>query len=155
MYHLQALNPSHALAIAELWAVGASESANAEQLFTPAISNESHAQLIAQQLAQQARLAWGVLNAEGELLAYITASLHEAESKYAAERYLKIHDLDVAATARRLGLGRQLVQLVRDYVQSENLQAIEVSWILKDQVADAFWRSQGFVPFLQTARSPG
>lgn len=155
MSTLLQLDASHALAISRLWQEGASESADAEQLFTPDISVAAHAEIIAQQLLQAERLAWGVINPDGELLAYITASLQEAEVKYTPERYLKIHDLDVSRLARRAGLGRQLVQAVRDYVRQHHLQAIEVNWIIHDQVADAFWRSQGFVPFLHTARSPG
>lgn len=151
MHQLQRLDVSHALAIAELWADGARESAHAAHLYMPNISISAHADLIARQLAQQERLAWGALSQHGQLLAYITASIREAEVRYAPERYLKIHDLDVAVSARRLGLGRQLVQHLREFVRQENLQAIEVNWIINDPVADAFWRSQGFQAFLYTA----
>lgn len=148
------LEPSDASAIAALWRAGALEGAATEPSFHPRVTVAEYAVSVSAELASGAILGWGAFAAESNLLlGYLTARAMEPRPEVEEGKFLDLLDLDVRSDSRRQGVGSRLVALARRFASEQGLGTIEVSWLSSDQVASAFWRSQGFTQFLARARS--
>jgi GNAT superfamily N-acetyltransferase len=150
---LRRLSAADAVQMATLWVQGAEESAQADEAYRPRMDAPGYSQGLAVDLAGHRIKAWGIFSPGQTLLAYLTAEVTWPEPEFVQTPALRLLDLDVHPTARRQGLATRLLKAARELARSEGLASLEVSWLTQDARADAFWRSQGFGPFLQTARS--
>lgn len=151
--YLRPLETADAPQIAGLWLTGAAESAKTEAAYLPQVSQQAYAQIIADELAAQTCLGWGVFDtATTNLFAYLTAKIYLPEPEFAQTPCLYLQDLDVHPQQRRRGLGAQLVAAARSYAIEQKLGSIEVNWLSEDVQASAFWHSQGFKQFLVRGR---
>ena len=147
------LQPGHAPGMAALWRVGVSENAVAEKSFTPAMSEEDFAAMVAGQLVSGALFGWAITSPTGDLLAYLTAEVKVSAPESGSAPYLYLMDLDVSRAERRKGLATALVAQARGHAANQGLACLEVSWVSKDPQASAFWHSQGFTQYLSRARA--
>lgn len=63
-----------------------------------------------------------------------------------------IADLCVREGFRSQGIGRRLVESLRSWFLSRNIQAIEVQVVRANPASQTFWRKMGFQDFLRTLR---
>ncbi|MFA6449561.1 MAG: GNAT family N-acetyltransferase [bacterium] len=62
------------------------------------------------------------------------------------EMYGHIHWLYVREPARRLGIGKRLIQYTSGFFETWNIEFITVGYVVKNPEAAAFWPSAGFKP---------
>ena len=60
----------------------------------------------------------------------------------------EITDLGVRAAARRRGIGRALAEAALDWVRAQGVRRVEVRVVTANDEGRAFWRTLGFVPFV-------
>lgn len=149
----RALVPADANSVAALWIAGALESSAIEPAFRPRVSVAEYAPTVKAELKTEAIVGWGAFMAEeGGLLGYLTARPTDPSPEFRQAKFLYLLDLDVRQDARRRGIASQLVALARVFAKERGLGSIEVSWLSSDERATAFWRSQGFAPYLARGR---
>ena len=149
----RALASADASAVAEVWLAGAHESAAVDGAFRPRVSVSEYGASLAEEFASGAIVGWGCFSAEGSLLGYLTARASEASREFVPAKYLYLLDLDVRSSARRQGIASELVRTARLFAAASGLASVEVSWLIADARATAFWRARGFVQYLARARS--
>jgi len=142
-----------AIAVAELWLAGAHESGVVDATFRPRVSVAEYGSTLREEFTSGTIVGWGRFSPSNELLGYLTARVSEASLEFLPAKYLYLLDLDVRPIARRRGIGSALVQVARLFAKERSLESIEVSWLLADARATAFWRRQGFAQYLARARS--
>lgn len=140
-------------AVAQLWLAGAQESATVEPAFEPRVSASEYCACLTEEFKSGAIVGWGCFSEDDELLGYLTASMSDASPEFVRPRYLYLLDLDVCSSARRRGIGSELVHAARRFAADNGLASIEVNWLSADARAGAFWRAQGFTQYLSRARS--
>jgi ribosomal protein S18 acetylase RimI-like enzyme len=149
----RALAAADASAVAELWLVGAQESAAVDSAFLPRVSVSEYSASLTEELLSGAVVGWGCYSVEGSLMGYLTARLSEASAEFVPSKYLYLLDLDVRSSARRQGVASELVRAARRFSLESGVGSLEVSWLLADARATAFWHKQGFIQYLARARS--
>ena len=145
------LTTADASAVADLWLPGARESAAVNSVFQPSASVAQYSASLTQELSSQAIAGWGAFS-EGVLLGYLTARVSDADPAFVSGKYLYLLDLDVRSDARRQGIASALVRMARSFAADGGISSIEVSWLVQDANAAAFWRSQGFSQYLARGR---
>ncbi len=151
---IRPLRAEDAPAVAALWMDGARDSAAVDPSYTPGVTAERYARTVAEELGSGQCLGWGAFapGAVPRLLAYLTAQVAVAGPEFRPRRFLYLLDLDVDRTVRRQALGSRLVAAAQAHARAQGLDEIEVSWLMADARAAAFWQRQGFQPFLARGR---
>ena len=149
----RALEPADAHAVAALWTAGAIEAAAIDPAFHPRLTVAEYGASLEAELKAGAILGWGAFAVvDNTLLGYLTARPNEPSREFEQPGFLYLLDLDIRPDQRRLGIGSRLVSLARLFARAHGLGSVEVSWLSSDPRASAFWRSQGFAPYLARAR---
>jgi GNAT superfamily N-acetyltransferase len=86
----------------------------------------------------------------GRPVGYLYAvEIHRPANPFTAEQHtLYIHHLAVDPTARRRGVGSALFQAAEQHARTQQLNGLRLDSWLFNETAHAFFRSQGFQPFL-------
>ncbi len=129
------------------------ESAAVDPTFRPRMSCAEYAVSLAQALSAGRQVGWGAFDAQETLLGYLTANVVEANPEFEQARNLFLLDLDIHSAWRRQGIGSALVQWARAHATQQGIPTVEVGWLLADPRSTAFWRSQGFAPYVVRGRS--
>lgn len=87
-----------------------------------------------------------VAEAGTELVGYAICALATRPPIFKELRQGAIHDMCVAESWRRRGVGRRLCQSVLDWFRERDLDTSEVSVSAVNPVSQAFWRDMGFEP---------
>ena len=102
------------------------------------------------QLLEQGDEAQGLLVAEreGELVGYLVARVHDTPEDPLLVRRRRAHveDMMVAATARRQGVGRALVEAAARLSRERGAKCVLLTVWQGNEGAEAFYRSIGFEP---------
>ena len=64
--------------------------------------------------------------------------------------YCEIHDLAVAGQHRSKGVGRALLQDVREWAAAEGVTRIEARVAVANEVSTRFWRAMGLRPYMES-----
>jgi ribosomal protein S18 acetylase RimI-like enzyme len=89
-----------------------------------------------------------VAERNGQVLGFAIGTLRAARP--GAEELVVGHisDLAVAPSAQRQGVGRQLADALRKWFRQNGVRAVTLNVSCANSGAQAFWRSQGFVDFM-------
>ena len=100
-------------------------------------------------LARETSVAF-VAETDGKLAGFISGGVERNHPDRLPERHATVGYLWVAASARRAGIGRQLVNAVTAWAATqEGVSHMEMTVLAADQEAAIFWRSMGFSPFIE------
>ena len=100
-------------------------------------------------LARQTSVAF-VAELGGTLVGFISGGVENNQPDRLPELHATVGYLWVAVSARRTGIGRQLVGAVTEWAaKQEGVAHMEMTVLAADQEAATFWRSMGFSPFIQ------
>lgn len=88
-------------------------------------------------------------NERAELVAYLTGSLQQREKAAHPGIYGFIHDMYVEPNWRMIGVGRDLFEHMRHWMESERAVAIEVYVAEMNNEATNFWTEMGCRPYLR------
>ena len=96
------------------------------------------------------RQATFIVETDGTLCGFVTAHQWGPPPIYQADTEVYLDELYVAPEARRRGLGRQLVEAVRDWATSLGAVRIRLQALHANAAAQAFWAACGADPFAVT-----
>ncbi|MEO6045304.1 MAG: GNAT family N-acetyltransferase [Tepidiformaceae bacterium] len=100
-------------------------------------------------LARDTSVAF-VAEVDGKLAGFISGGVERNHPDRLPEMHATVGYLWVAESARRLGVGRQLFDAVREWAaKQDGVLHLEMTVLSADQEAAAFWRSMGFSPFIE------
>jgi GNAT superfamily N-acetyltransferase len=80
----------------------------------------------------------------GVILGYIVMEVGKKPPIYPHEEYVEIAALSVCESARRKGVGRQLVEAVLTWGRGRNITQVECAVAVNNPVSQAFWVRMGF-----------
>ena len=80
----------------------------------------------------------------GQLLGYLMAEVSDYPPIYIYKSYGHIGAISVAASARRTGIGRQLLEIALDWFCEQGLQRVECGVAVNNSVSQGFWKAMGF-----------
>lgn len=83
---------------------------------------------------------------------FAMGELHRRPDYYPMGSYGFISDLSVTSRWRRLGIGRALVERLREWFLGEGITAIELFQAQANPVSAAFWSAMGFNEYLRLLR---
>ncbi|MEP7215975.1 MAG: GNAT family N-acetyltransferase [Anaerolineaceae bacterium] len=100
-------------------------------------------------LARRTSVAF-VAELSGTLVGFISGGVENNQPDRLPELHATVGYLWVAVSARRAGVGRQLVGAVTEWAaRQEGVAHMEMTVLAADQEAATFWRSMGFSPFIE------
>ncbi len=100
-------------------------------------------------LARDTSVAF-VAEVDGKLAGFISGGVEPNHPDRLPELHATVGYLWVAASARRNGIGSQLVRAVTDWAgRQDGVSHMEMTVLAADQEAATFWRSMGFSPFIE------
>ena len=100
-------------------------------------------------LARRTSVAF-VAEMNGSLLGFISGGIEPNHPDRLPELHATVGYLWVAASARRAGIGRQLVAAVTEWAaKQDGVSHMEMTVLAADAEAAGFWRSMGFSPFIE------
>ena len=85
----------------------------------------------------------------GGLGGYLMAAVASYPPVFTATRYGSIFDLAVTASWRRRGVGARLVEAARAWFRQRGLTRAEVRVQTANPLSTAFWRKEGFTPYVE------
>lgn len=95
------------------------------------------------------RWMW-VAEREERIVGFLTAERNYLPPIYRAVNELFLTEIFVLPEARRLGVGRALVEKAIALASEEEVERIRLIALSKNDVSHAFWRSFGAAPFSET-----
>jgi ribosomal protein S18 acetylase RimI-like enzyme len=90
-----------------------------------------------------------VAELDGKVVGHAMAIITSRIPVFVPEEYAAIYDVAVSSDHRRSGIGAKLVQEMIRLFQERGLRRVEVGMNTTNEVATAFWRKMGFVPYNQ------
>ena len=137
-------------AITDLWIEFVDFHARREPHFARAADgHKCFAGFVADHLAADTSLVL-VAESDRRVVAYCLAAVRDRTPVFEPEAYGMIHDLAVTAACRRAGIGQQLLEAAEDWFRQRGIRRIEARVAVSNEVAGAFWRKVGFVPYNET-----
>lgn len=82
--------------------------------------------------------------AGGRVLAYGVCVLRRRPDYFEPCEHGLVTDLDVAAEARRQGLGERLLEALCEWLRARRVARVEAEVVSANEVSRAFWRKRGF-----------
>ena len=90
-----------------------------------------------------------------ELVGFIRAGVEHNQPDRLPDQYVSVGYLFVDPGCRREGIGQMLFDAVRKWASDQDgVGHFEMTVLSGDASAEGFWRSQGFVPFIQRLWAP-
>ena len=100
-------------------------------------------------LARRSSVAF-VAESDGTLVGFISGGVETNQPDRLPELHATVGYLWVVTSARRSGIGRQLVGAVTDWAaKQDGVSHMEMAVLSADEEAATFWRSMGFSPFIE------
>ena len=90
-----------------------------------------------------------VANDGPNLLGYLMAEINSYPPIYEHTQYGHISALSVTASARRRGIGRQLLEAALDWFREQGLKRVECGVAVENSVSQGFWKDAGFRGFIE------
>ena len=87
---------------------------------------------------------------DGLLLGYLMAEVCNYPPIYVHKSYGHIGAISVTESARRRGVGRQLLEIALEWFREQKLQRVECGVAVENLVSQAFWKGLGFRDFVET-----
>jgi len=66
------------------------------------------------------------------------------------DNYGYVHHIAVTANYRRRGIAEKMLDEIMKWLQSKNLERVELDITTRNQVAYSFWEKHGFVDYMRT-----
>jgi GNAT superfamily N-acetyltransferase len=129
--------------LAELWTEIASHHASLDPLFTLRPGAESEIERLIAALFRDPEAAIFVWEVSGDLLGLCSVRVDRAPILEETRR-AEIVDLGVTESARRGGIGRELVAAALGWAKDRGVRRIEVRVAARNREGQDFWRSLGF-----------
>jgi ribosomal protein S18 acetylase RimI-like enzyme len=85
-----------------------------------------------------------------QLLGYLMAQINEYPPIYKYQRYGHIAAVSVTASARRRGIGSQLLNAALGWFREKSLRRVECTVAVKNPASQTFWKGVGFRGYLET-----
>jgi ribosomal protein S18 acetylase RimI-like enzyme len=83
------------------------------------------------------------------LLGYLMAEVNAYPPIYVHQNYGHIGAISVTASARRQGIGHQLLVAALDWFRTQGLLRVECAVAVENPVSQRFWKGQGFRGFME------
>jgi ribosomal protein S18 acetylase RimI-like enzyme len=106
------------------------------------------AEFIAERLEDERSIVL-VAETDGEVVGHALAMIAKRLPVFEPEDYAQIMDVAVAGKHRRSGIGMRLVQEMMRLFRQRGIRRVEVTAAVTNEVATAFWRKMGFVPYTE------
>jgi ribosomal protein S18 acetylase RimI-like enzyme len=87
-----------------------------------------------------------VAEIDGEIAGYVIASCYDLPDVFALRRKVSLQDMMVKKSFRRKGVGRRLVEAVRDFATAQKADRIDLQVAVKNEAGFEFWKAVGFEP---------
>lgn len=100
------------------------------------------------------RTGFFVAEEDGELIGFLHAQVDPNDPIYAPERFGTVVDLFVAEPARRRGVGSQLLDYCREWLDSHNLAELRVATPAGNDAARGFFEARGARPLTVLLAAP-
>jgi GNAT superfamily N-acetyltransferase len=84
----------------------------------------------------------------GRVVGYCQCSIEEYPPIFELRRHGQINDLVILPAYRRQGIGERLVKRALDWFGGKGLERVEVRFSVYNEVANPFWKTMGFEPYL-------
>ena len=91
-----------------------------------------------------------VADYDGRLLGYVVAEIVAYPPIYRRDRYGHIGAIAVAESARRIGIGRQLLDAALDWFREQGLERAECEVAVRNEISRSFWAEAGFRSVVET-----
>ena len=78
------------------------------------------------------------------VVGFATCSVNRYAPIWEREKYGSIDTLAVESSYRRKGIGEQMLTKIYEWFDAQDIDRIELSLAMKNQVARSFWRKHGF-----------
>jgi ribosomal protein S18 acetylase RimI-like enzyme len=78
------------------------------------------------------------------VVGYIIAMINKMTEVWVRERYGCIDQIAIAAAHRHKGIGSAMLKEILNWLQSENIDLIELSIAANNRVGHSFWEKHGF-----------
>jgi ribosomal protein S18 acetylase RimI-like enzyme len=88
-----------------------------------------------------------VAETNGEVVAYILATIQSYPPVFEIKRYGLINDLAVTSTYRRSGIGEHLFDIAKDWFDKKGMKRVEIEVAVTNEVSTSFWRKMGLSPY--------
>lgn len=131
-----------------LWTALTEHHAAREPLFELRPEADAEIRLLLARQLRDADAATFVSASENMLVGFCTARIGAAPPIHAETARAEITDLGVREEQRRRGVGRALVDAVLAWVRERGVARVEIRVATTNEEGQAFWRSQGFGPFM-------
>jgi ribosomal protein S18 acetylase RimI-like enzyme len=141
----------HVAAIGQLWREFILFNQNTEPVFTPRISEVSDFEenLVRRLMKSVDGLVLVAMDKE-QAVGYSLSQIRRSPPDSKQESYGYVNDMAVTASYRRKGIGEKMFAEIVKWLQSKNIEHVELQTIDKNIVANSFWKKQGFKDFMRT-----
>jgi len=85
---------------------------------------------------------------EENVVGYSIAQIRNSSPAFQREKFGFIDSMAVLSTCRRQGIGTLMLERIMDWFRSENIDMIELTVAIANQVGYPFWKKHGFKPYL-------
>jgi len=120
-----------------------------DRCFTRAVNGQARfAEFVAGRIVSETSCVL-VAEQQHDIVGYCLATVSKFPLVFAHPEYGAILDLAVTAKCRRGGIGEALVAEASRWFAERDLHRIEVRVATSNEVATAFWKKIGFVPYIE------
>jgi GNAT superfamily N-acetyltransferase len=88
-----------------------------------------------------------VAKIHGNVVAYILATVQNYPPVFEIKRHGLVNDLAVTSQYRRIGIGKHLFHLAKDWFLKKEIKRIEIEVALANEVSKSFWGNRKFKPY--------
>lgn len=85
-----------------------------------------------------------------EILGYLMAEINSYPPIYLHQNYGHIGAISVTQSARRKGVGNQLLAAALEWFRENNLQRVECAVAVENPLSQGFWKGMGFRSIMET-----
>ena len=129
--------------------------AEVDRRVIPAPVSEADFESDLEQLLQRPQSATFVAESRGTLSGFISGRVEHNQPDRLPETHVAVGYLWVEERFRRLGMARSLFSAIAEWARlQEGVGHFEMAVLAADTSAAAFWRSIGFVPFIERLWAP-
>jgi ribosomal protein S18 acetylase RimI-like enzyme len=88
-----------------------------------------------------------VAETNGEVVAFILATIQNHPPAFEIKQYGLVNDLAVASAYRRSGIGKHLFNMAKDWFIKKGMKRIEIEVALTNEISTSFWKKMNFKPY--------
>jgi ribosomal protein S18 acetylase RimI-like enzyme len=88
---------------------------------------------------------------DGEkVVGYSFSLINKTSGLEKRKKFGYVHDLFITKSYRRRGIGEKMYAEILKWFHSKDINRVELQVIVKNQMANSFWRKQGYMDFQNT-----